>query len=496
MVKEALSVWENVDTATIRFQQDGQFDTDVTADNVSEILAFARGSSVNPIIFDDNGGILNLILGTESARVILGLTQPAAAANGQIQYAWVILNGRYVGRGGFTTDAYFNTIVHEFGHFIGLDHSQLFRHLAHNRYGPDDQYIPVLFPVSTDDETLRARLTTDDRASVSMAYAHSSFSKVCGEIQGKVLAEGGQSFPGVNVAARKVDEPMTVATTCVSDYLRRGTGAYRLAGLPPGEYLLWVEPIDPSYYGNSQVGPYAETTSGLSFVRVARAEFYNGVRETSDESADNRSDAVTVTVKAGQIVKDIDFRVNRNPDPGDEESIQILASGRPETGAVEGSPGYQIMGNFQFMFVVSKEDDLMEVQVDTEPLARIQVYTRHEARAEFENYDSRGEGVGRVKFVRSRESVPPLQTGRYFVAIANKAGRTVPYTLTVRSLRYPDGDLNRDGRVDRLDLYHFSMHWQQDALADDAAGDLVRDGTNRVNDADLRRLIQLLEPPR
>lgn len=491
-VKEAFAVWEDVDTATIRFRHSGYLNVDVTADNVLEFFAFAENNQINLIIFDDDGAILDLLLGKDSARTTLGLSQPTAAANGRMEYAWCIFNGRFVGRNGFSPEAYFTTVIHELGHFVGLDHSQLFRHLVSNRYGPDDRYIPVLYPVTTDDETQRGRLTMDDSVSLSMTYPKSSFSELYGEIHGKVLSEGGRSFPGVNVAARKVDDPLAVATTCVSDYLRRGNGSYRLAGLPPGDYILWVEPIDPDFYGRSQVGPYAETGSGLSFARVAQAEFYNGERETFDASLDNRSEAVTVTVKAGEIVQDIDFRVNRDPSPGAERSTQILASGQPETGAVEGRPGYRVMENSQFVFVVSEKDDLMRVEVDTEPMARIQVHIRHEAPVEFENYDARGEGLGHAEVRRSRDSTPPLETGRYFIAVANSAGRTIPYTITVHTIRYPEGDLNHDGLVDNLDLYHFSAYWGQTVPDSGARADLARDGASRIDETDLRQLIKLL----
>ncbi|MFH1740547.1 MAG: matrixin family metalloprotease [bacterium] len=492
LVKDAFQAWEDVDTATIRFQQDGTFDSDVTDNNGYSIFNSAQRDKLNPIIFDDDGAILELLMGQGASESILGLTQVTASANGVISYAWSIYNGRFLSQGGFDADSFLSTVIHELGHFIGLDHSQLFRHLALNRYGGDDKYVPILFPVSTDDEAERTSLTKDDRNSISMMYPVSSFSSQYGEIQGKVMLEGDKSFPGVNVVARKTDDPLATATTCVSDYLHNGSGSYRLAGLPPGKYLLWVEPIDPRFYGASQVGPYTETASGLSFTRPPKAEFYNGQQETYNEADDNRSEAVTVSVEAGEITKNIDFRANSNPNPQDEQTIQILASGYPETGAVWGRKGYLVMDSYQYLFIFSEEAEFIRIEVDADATAKIQVYIRHESRVEFDYYDAMEEGSGHFELLYSRDSNPPLQPGRYFIGIVNTLAPTTSYTLTAHAGQFLEGDLNGDGQSDKLDLYYFSTHWKEIAGDANIRTDVVKDDRQQIDEADLRRLIELL----
>ncbi len=493
MVNQAFAVWEDVDTATVQFLSQGQFNLDVDADNYIDFVNYTKSEGYNPIIFDDDGAILDLILGKESAESILGLTSVDSSSSGQLEYAKITFNGRYLGPNGYTAQEFFNTVLHETGHFIGLDHSQLFRHLATNDYSDDDLYIPVLFPTSTDDETERPLLSVDDRSSVSMSYPASSFRNKYGEIRGSVLGEGGRYFPGVNVLARKVDEPYTVATTCVSDYLRRGTGEYRLAGLPPGQYLVWIEAVAPGFYGNSQVGPYSDTSSGLSFLRVPYAEFYNADNETYDGMMDNRSDSTLVAVNAGETVKGIDIHAARMSDPDEEYDTVLLTNNQTEYAAVEGRSGYRVMENYQFLYVVSEEDDRLEIEVETENMARIQLHIRHEARVTFEEYDARREGLGDVKLTRSRDSANPLKTGRYFIGLANQAGRTLPYTITVRTLRFPQGDLNRDGVSNVSDLYRFSTRWREDGERN-AREDLVDDDARQIDSADLRQLIRLLRP--
>jgi hypothetical protein len=51
----------------------------------------------------------------------------------------------------------------------------------------------------------------------------------------------------------------------VSDYLRQGTGYYKLY-LPAGTYTLHANSINPEFNGGSGIGPYASTIYDLSFV--------------------------------------------------------------------------------------------------------------------------------------------------------------------------------------------------------------------------------------
>jgi len=495
LVTNAFGTWQNVETASIRFQQSGTFGSDVTAQNVSAVLDTAQANGQNPIIFDNDGSILNLLVGQGSAASILGLTHVSAAANGLISYAWVVYNGNFVGSNGYTAEGYLNTAVHELGHFIGLDHCQVFRHLAYNGYGPDDQYIPVMFPTTTDDETERPLLANDDRVSVSLAYPESSFSTLYGEIQGRVLYSSGMAFRGVNVAARKADDPLTVATTCVSDYLSQRNGSYRLAGLPSGEYLIWIEPIDTAFYGSSQVGPYTETTSGLSFTQVAFSEYYSGTAENYDESSDPRSQATPVSVSAGEIVKNTDILAKINSSSSSESKIQILASGFPETGAIKGRRGYMTMGTYQFLFTVSEEDDYIRIETQNDPAKQLSLYLRRDAPADFNHYDLILRGKGTWKSVYSPSDNPPLQAGRYFIGIVNSTESLIPYTITITGVHIPEGDLNGDGWKDRQDLFYFSTQWRRTATELNARGDLAKDERNRIDRADLVQFLKRVMEP-
>ncbi|HOE10173.1 MAG TPA: matrixin family metalloprotease [bacterium] len=495
LVTNAFQTWQNVETSSIRFQQSGMFNSDVTAQNVSTALNTAQANGQNPILFDNDGGILNLLLGQGASTSVLGLTKVSAASNGLIACAWVVFNGTLLGGTGYTEQAYLNTAVHEIGHFIGLDHCQLFRHLAYDGYGPDDQYIPVMFPTTTDDETERPLLANDDRVSVSMAYPESSFSTRYGEIQGRVLYSNGIAFRGVNVAARKVDDPLAVATTCVSDYLKLRNGSYRLAGLPPGQYLIWIEPIHPAFNGSSQVGPYSETTSGLSFTQVAFAEYYSGTSEMYDEKIDPRRDATPVVVTAGKTLKNIDILANINPDPSLESKVQILASGYPETGAIKGLKGYWTMGTYQFLFTVSGKDDYIRIQMENDPTKSLSLYLRREAPADFNNYDLILSARESGQAVYSPSDNPPLQTGRYFIAVVNSTESFVPYTITVTGVHIPEGDLNGDGWKNRQDLYYFSTRWWRTATGLNERENLVKDERNRIDQADLVQFLKRLTEP-
>ncbi|MCK5187548.1 MAG: hypothetical protein KAR43_10505, partial [Deltaproteobacteria bacterium] len=73
----------------------------------------------------------------------------------------------------------------------------------------------------------------------------------------------------------------------------------------PGDYKLFIEPINQSFTGGSSVGPYADDLNQPSFTNPVTKEYYNGEDENADET--DLNDFVEVSVTAGETVSDIDF---------------------------------------------------------------------------------------------------------------------------------------------------------------------------------------------
>jgi hypothetical protein len=159
-------------------------------------------------------------------------------------------------------------MIHEFGHGIGLDHSQIQPGLANDGDWSNDRAVPIMFPTSTDSERSNPphprALHPDDVAWVSTLYPSPSRQKNYGEIKGKVIGPNGKALSGVNVVAIMATDQLYSRVSCVSDYLANGSGEFVLP-VVPGTYTLHIEPILAPFVGGSSVGPHSRTPDGASF---------------------------------------------------------------------------------------------------------------------------------------------------------------------------------------------------------------------------------------
>jgi hypothetical protein len=219
-------------------------------------------------------------------------------------------------------DAFRGNLIHEIGHFIGLDHTQLNvdRALAGSAW--QSQEVPTMFPFLVSRH--QARLHVDDVAIVSFIYPEPSFAQSTGTIQGRVLMPSGVAgFQGANVIARRVGVSPVEVSFISGDLFtsnRRGPGGdgsanpaqrgvFRIVGLPPGMYSVRVEEIHPMFTGGSGVGPL-DPPARL----VSEPEFYSGTHESNHEAL-NRIARVPVT--AGAVVETVDIILNGSPPAND-----------------------------------------------------------------------------------------------------------------------------------------------------------------------------------
>lgn len=132
-------------------------------------------------------------------------------------------------------------LLHEFGHFFGLEHSGL----AQMDGGGLVAAETVMFPLSFSPGTIAQRqLKADDIAGASLLYPDGGFQANTGTISGRVELTGRPVF-GAHVMAFHPGSGTMIAGFTYED------GEFRISGLPPGAHLLRVEPIDdgdPSSY--------------------------------------------------------------------------------------------------------------------------------------------------------------------------------------------------------------------------------------------------------
>ena len=126
-------------------------------------------------------------------------------------------------------ESFFTTVVHEFGHALGLQHSMTSGAMAQG----------------TTRGTTKARpLTQDDVAGISVLYPSANFASSTGSITGRVTATDNSS---INMASVVVINPNGAAIS----NLTNPDGSYRIDGIPPGIYYMYVHPLPPASGGTS-----------------------------------------------------------------------------------------------------------------------------------------------------------------------------------------------------------------------------------------------------
>lgn len=325
-VQSMFNVWQAVPTANISYQNVGGIlpvgafaGGDVqTAAEFNAVDGDCQNGRQSAIIFDADGTIFDQLIGDPSVIGFAGICA-IDPATGNVVSGDGVLNGRFqdgvnnasIANFELTTNEFNQAFTHEFGHFSGLDHSQINVDVLNQRPAAcnfdEVAGLPLMFPILQCQARVTAglpALAPDDAAWISFLYPVQSpappgkqaFSSVYGVIHGNVLFSDGQTgAQGVNVIARQVDNPSTpqneslrVAFSVVSGYrftddigqtvscpdsVNNPTGTGCNVGGDPfgsrdatlvgafdipvlaGTYNISVESIDPGFVAGSGVGP-------------------------------------------------------------------------------------------------------------------------------------------------------------------------------------------------------------------------------------------------
>jgi len=294
-VRQLFDVWENVATSNIRYTRAGPLlsvtgfsDGDVdTAAEFNAVEGSCFDGAQSPIVYDDDGSMFE-DLGIDVD--VIGFAGPCASnAAGQIVAGRAVMNGRFLD-GVDTVDnleltpAEFDAaFIHEFGHFSGLDHSQvnLNCYLGGGCSADDLAGLPTMFPFLI--HSSMGTLSPDDIAWISRLYPQGGaggFAATHGTISGVVYFSDGESHLQLaNVIARRVDaggnEDRRIAASSVSGYRfsiihgnpitnaePSGAGSSNPAHIglfeipvPAGSYTVEVEGIHEEFVDGSSVGP-------------------------------------------------------------------------------------------------------------------------------------------------------------------------------------------------------------------------------------------------
>ena len=354
LVQSLFQNWQSVPTTAIQFAYAGPI-SGVSGGDVTTIQDFntVQGScnagTQSPVIFDANGSLIRA-LGLDPLVIGFTATCKLDPVAGHIQSALILLNGEFqdgvndpsTNNYEISADQFDEAITHEMGHFSGLDHSQINVDLYQNGFVnncPVDELagLPLMFPVEFCQSRKSAGLpilAPDDMAWISKLYPNSAYSANYGVISGFVFfSDGITAVQGVNVVARRVDDPNTpenesqrIAFSVVSGFLFTGNPGQSITGdntagssfggrnpaligyyeipVTPGTYTVQIENIDPSFTGGSSVGPLDPPA-----VTYGADEYWHHY----ESAFDNPAQKDPITVQAGQKISNVNFIMNQTP---------------------------------------------------------------------------------------------------------------------------------------------------------------------------------------
>ena len=325
LVAELFGVWQAVPTAAIQYARAGTLPVDVDETNFGDWLGPFGGATaptgMSAIVFDEDGEIFETLFGVNTG--VLGFAGPSFYSDGtttvasgpipsgsRIVEGLAFLNGEWIdgvddpANGNFELPSgFFEAVfVHEFGHFSGLDHTQI-----HGLFNPPPQDVGgtvetmYSFLVSSSQSTPER----DDVVTLSRLYPVPGLLAATGCLAGSVLTREGLPLTGVNVVARNLDDPAD-AVSWVSG-AGGSTGAWSICGLEPGvSYRVDVRELDVAARGGSSVGPLQ-----VQIPMPGPPEAWSGAFESADPAVDDPAGHTAAVPVAGGTVGGIHVRLNR-----------------------------------------------------------------------------------------------------------------------------------------------------------------------------------------
>ncbi|MEO8026619.1 MAG: carboxypeptidase regulatory-like domain-containing protein [Bryobacteraceae bacterium] len=214
-IRAAAEVWNGVATSDLRVQFGG----------ITPAGAEQSGSGID-VVFDDDIDPTLIARGGVTTKADVGYFRTGGFI--PIIRSRVALRKDLSLNAASYSDQFFLTLVHEFGHALGLQHTLT---------------SSVMSTQITRTTTKARPLGGDDIAGLSVLYGSGRFAGTTGSIQGRVTySNNGQ---GVNLASVVAITPNGDAISSVSN----PDGSYRIDGLPPGQYMLYVHPLPPALPG-------------------------------------------------------------------------------------------------------------------------------------------------------------------------------------------------------------------------------------------------------
>lgn len=297
VVERALGLWSSIPTADIRWRAAGptrlRLDRgEPTRDGISSIVVASSP--------DHDDGI------SYSTRRYQNRTD---RVRGSIVECDIVISQHRASQIADEASGYrgFDTIVHELGHCLGLRHSGPHPGFRRNRYGISREDFGFAGPGVWGIDPVMAygkrynRIATDDAVGASLLRPADGFLESTGAIRGRVAASG-RPVAFAHVLAMPLRDGQITEDTVGG--FADDKGDFLIEGLPPGQYVLFVHPINwfgglGSLLDDAVPMPFAETVQPVPVRVVARAETTEVVIEVvpaGDDEARPTTPALLLTV--------------------------------------------------------------------------------------------------------------------------------------------------------------------------------------------------------
>lgn len=299
LVGQSFGEWTNVASSTISYAQGADLPVDVDETNFVPFLEATVPDGLSAIVYDDTGAIFELLFGADSG--VLGFAGPEF---GDIPTCTITEGLSFLNGPEFVDSLSARAImVHEFGHFSNLAHTQtnggILLGLAvgtpepsgpapNNTFGAptvqnfaDEELLETMYPFFFGPAFGEETLHLDDISSISRLYPAANYLATTASVSGNIFAPNGTTrLSGVNVIARNVANPFLDAVSALSgDFtdevdpgLSSVVGTYRFTGLTPGaQYAVFVDEI--------LQGGFSTTPRSLP----GPEEFHSGAAESNSD---------------------------------------------------------------------------------------------------------------------------------------------------------------------------------------------------------------------